>query len=260
MLRLMSLSWFALVMSLVSADCAANCVDGIRLAWSRVAPFAMVDAGGAPTGLDIDLVTAIFSTAGCRLKLINDMPGNRMQATMQTGQIDAQLAASDLPERHIYAWFSEPYRMEEIRIFARGGEAAIYHGASLTELASRGWRFLVPLSGWYGKELAALQPDLRRQKQLFTYTNYQVGANMLYHNRADLIIGDAVALPYTARQENLPDVESLPFVINADPVHLIFSKLTVSAADVATINIAIRKLTANGELRKIMDRYAAPRM
>src|SRR6202007_705019 len=77
-----------------------------------------------------------------------------------------------------------------------------------------------------------------------------------YHKRADLLLGDYYSLRYAAKQAGLPELETLPVPVNDNAVHLIFSQRTVTQADVALIDVAIQKLEAEGELRRIVERYA----
>jgi len=198
---------------------------------------------------------AIFKRAGCTLEFVPDMPNKRQSFYMQSGEIDMQFDASEVKERHAYAWYSLPYRREIIGMFARNGEAHRYPINRLNELAGREWQVLVPYHGFYGQALEDVLPQLRRLKLAYSYVSTSQGVEMLYHKRADLLVGDYYSLRFAAKQAGLPQMDTLPVTVHDDAVYLIFSKRSVTRADVATIDAAIQKLEAEGELRRIAERY-----
>ncbi len=244
-------------LSLTAATAHAACSHAIRVGWNDFPPFMQAGADGLPVGLDADLMRAIFKRAGCTLEFVPDMPNKRQAFYMQSGQIDMQFDASEVKERHAYAWYSLPYRREIIGLFARKGESRRFPIKRLSELAVHDWQLLVPYHGWYGQALEDVLPKLRQQKLAYPYVSTSQGVEMLYHRRADLLAGDYYSLRYAAKLAGLPDLETLPVTVNDNAVHLIFSKRTVTQADVAVIDAAIQKLEAEGEgeLRRIAERY-----
>lgn len=228
----------------------------MRVGWNEFPPFMQAGPGAEPAGLDADMMRAIFARAGCTLEFIPDMPNKRQTFYVQSGAIDMQFNASEVKERHAYAWYSLPYRREIISLFARKGEAQRFPVKRLSDLAGHGWPVLVPYHGFYGQALEDALPQMRQHKLAYPYVGINQGVEMLYHKRADLLLGDYYSLRYAAKQAGLPEPDILPVPVNDNAVHLIFSKRTVTQADVATINAAIRKVEAEGVLRRIVERYA----
>lgn len=233
----------------------AACSHAMRVGWNDFPPFMQAGPDGAPAGLDADLMRAIFKRAGCTLEFVSNMPNKRQTIYMQTGEIDMQFDASEVKERHAYAWYSQPYRREIIALFARKGEAQRFPLRRMNELATHDWQVLVPYHGFYGQALEDVLPQLREKRLSYPYVSTDQGVEMLYHKRADLLVGDYYSLRYAAKQAGLPELETLPVPVNDNAVHLIFSKRTVPQSDVGVIDAAIQKLEAEGELRRIAERY-----
>ncbi|MBV8634748.1 MAG: transporter substrate-binding domain-containing protein, partial [Burkholderiaceae bacterium] len=167
-----------------------------------------------------------------------------------------QFNVSEVKERHVYGWYSIPYRRELVSLFAREGEARHFSIQRLDDLTSHDWKVLVPYFGFYGQALEDALPQLQRHKLVYPYISSNQGVEMLYHNRADLLLGDFYSLRYAAKLAGLPELDMLRVPVNENAVHLLFSKRTVTQEDVATIDAAIQKLESEGELRRIEERYA----
>ncbi|HEY8026629.1 MAG TPA: transporter substrate-binding domain-containing protein [Burkholderiaceae bacterium] len=228
----------------------------MRVGWDEFPPYVFSGQDGEPVGLDVEMARSIFKAAGCRIEFVQGLPAKRQSAYMKSGDMDMQLGASEVRERHVYAWYSLPYRREIVALFARPGETAQYSVKQLSDLSRHNWQILSPYEGWYGQALADLQPQLEARHLLYSYVGSSQGLAMLYHKRADLLVGDLYTFFYTAKHEGLPVPEPLSVLVNDNQVHLIFSKRTVTRSDVAVIDAAIDKLDASGELRRIADRYA----
>jgi polar amino acid transport system substrate-binding protein len=244
-----------LCLSFLAEAARAGCSHPIRVGWNDFPPFVQAGTDGVPVGLDADLMRTIFKRAGCTLEFVPDMPNKRQTLYMQSGEIDMQFDASEVKERHAYAWYSLPYRREIIGLFVRKGEAQRFPIHRLNELASHDWQVLVPYHGFYGQALEDVLPQLREHRLSYPYVSTSQGVEMLYHKRADLLVGDYYSSRYAAKEAGLPEMETLPVPVNDNAVHLIFSKRTVPQADVALIDAAIQKLEAEGELRRIAERY-----
>jgi polar amino acid transport system substrate-binding protein len=245
----------SMCLPLLAMQAHAACSRAIRVGWNDFPPFVQAGPDGTPVGLDADLMRTIFKRAGCTLEFVPNMPNKRQTLYMQSGEIDMQFDASEVKERHAYAWYSLPYRREIIGLFVRKGEAQHFPIHRMSELIAHDWQVLVPYHGFYGQSLEDVLPQLRERRLSYPYVGTNQGVEMLYHKRADLLVGDYYSSRYAAKQAGLPELETLPVPVNDNAVHLIFSKRTVPQSDVAAIDAAIQKLEAEGELRRIAERY-----
>lgn len=246
---------FAAVLG-VSALPAVAC--RMTMALEQWPPYLYRDAQGNYTGLDLELLRAIFKQARCTLLSVPELPTARRQLLFQKGGLDLMLAASDTSERHAYARFSVSYRDETVGIFGKAGtHAAQRHVGSFAQLARGKSTLLAPKVGWYGAQYAAARPALEKAGRLNTFGSFQQGIRMLDAGRADLLLGDVLAVRHEARLQGVA-LHTLPFLVLRAPVHLMLNARTTSADDLARLNTAITHLEQRGVLAAIRARYDAP--
>ena len=174
---------FAAVLG-VSALPAQAC--RMTMALEQWPPYLYRDAQGSYTGLDLELLQAIFKEAHCTLVTLPELPTARRQLLFQTGGLDLMLAASETPERQSYARFSISYRDEAVGVFGKAGTpAAQRHVGSFGQLARGKATLLAPKVGWYGAQYAAARPALEKDGRLNTFGSFRQGIVMFDAGRAD---------------------------------------------------------------------------
>lgn len=226
----------------------------LRMAPEQWPPY-IYRSGGHLTGIDYELISAIMRQAGCTLKEEEEVPPARRQLMFQQGRIDLLLAAFDTPERRSFARFSLPYRNETIGLFALSHKQPRYrHITSFNALADLGSSVLTPRVGFYGTDYERALPKLDAHGQRSTFSNFEQGIKMLKAGRADLIMGDVLALRHAARNLDV-QIEALPFVPYHAPVHMMLNTASTTVEQLARINQAITQLEQNGTLRAIRARY-----
>lgn len=233
----------------------------MTMALEQWPPYLYRDARGSYTGLDLELLRAIFKEARCTLLTVPELPTARRQLLFQKGGLDLMLAASETPERQSYARFSISYRDEAVGVFGKAGKAgtpaAQRHVASFGQLARGKATLLAPKVGWYGAEYAAARPAMEKDGRLNTFGSFQQGLRMLDAGRADLLLGDVLAVRHEARRQGVA-LTALPFLALRAPVHLMLNAHSTSTADLARLNAAITRLEQRGVLAAIRARYDAP--
>ncbi|PJC96607.1 ABC transporter substrate-binding protein [Janthinobacterium sp. BJB1] len=246
---------FAAVLG-VSALPALAC--RMTMALEQWPPYVYRDAEGRYTGLDLELLRAIFKEARCTLVTLPELPTARRELLFQKGKLDLMLAASETPERQSYARFSISYRDEAVGIFSKSGHAdGLRQIASVAQLARGKATLLAPKVGWYGAQYAAGRPALEKAGRLNAFGTFQQGVRMLDAGRADLLMGDVLAVRHEARQQGVA-LSALPFLALRAPVHLMLNAHSTSAADLARLNAAITHLEQRGALAAIRASYDAP--
>jgi polar amino acid transport system substrate-binding protein len=230
----------------------------LRMALEQWPPYLYRQPDAALAGLDWELAQAILKEAGCKLAPQPELPTARRQREFEQGQLDLMLSASNTAERRRYARFSIAYRHETVGVFARAGAQRHYqHLSSFDALVRDKVSLLAPKVGWYGAAYARAQPTLAASGRLSTFISFEQGLRMLDAGRADLILGDALALRHQARQQGTA-IAALPLVVLRAPVHLMLNKSTTTQADLDHINAAITRLEQQGVLGAIRSRYGEP--
>ncbi|MEG0882718.1 MAG: transporter substrate-binding domain-containing protein [Janthinobacterium sp.] len=246
---------FAAVLG-VSALPAQAC--RMTMALEQWPPYVYRDAEGRYTGLDLELLKAIFKEAQCTLVTLPELPTARRQLLFQKGGLDLMLAASETPERQTYARFSISYRDEAVGVFSKSGAPGSHRQiASFAQLARGKATLLAPKVGWYGAQYAAARPALEKAGRLNAFGTFQQGVRMLDAGRADLLMGDVLAVRHEARLQGVA-LSALPFLALRAPVHLMLNAHSTSTADLARLNAAITRLEQRGALAAIRSSYEAP--
>lgn len=246
---------FVMASIVASALPAPAAACQMKMALEQWPPYVYSQPNGPPSGLDLELVQAIFKEAGCTLQLLPELPTARRQRQFEQGGLDLLLAASDTGERRKYARFSLPYRHESVGVFVRSANLAQYRDIrSLDALLKKKLSLLAPKVGWYGPSYARVQPELLAAGHLSTFISFQQGLRMLDAGRAELILGDTAALRHEAREQGVA-IAPLPFLVLRAPVHLMLNKSSTTQAELDLLNGAIQRLEKQGALAEIRGRY-----
>lgn len=230
----------------------------MTMALDQWPPYLYRDAQGRDAGLDLELVRAIFSEAHCTLVALPELPAARRQLLFRKGGLDMMPAASPTGEREAYARFTSSYRNETVGIFGKPGSASARPPiASIAQLVRGKATLLAPRVGWYGGEYAAALPALENSGRLSQFGSFEQGLRMFEAGRADLLMGDVLAMRHAARQQGVA-LSAVPFVVRRAPVSLMLNARTTSSADLARLNGAIAQLERRGALAAIRARYEHP--
>lgn len=236
---------------------AAECGAPIRMGTGQQAPYGYYDNHKRFVGLDADMVRAIVKEAGCVLVELPRMPATRNLFLFEKGKVDLLFGSSITPERLRMAHFSVAYRDETIGLFALAARFEHYAGmASFADFLAGPAALLGPRAGWYGEHYERQAPALKRGGRLSLYGDVDEGVRMLAAGRAPFMLADAGMIENAAARHGVK-VRALPFWVVQAPVHLMFSKATVSAGDVGRIDAAIGRLQQSGAIAQILHAHAA---
>lgn len=245
----------ALLLGALGHDAVAGCDKTLSMSSSDYPPYVYRDTSGNWTGLDVQLMQAIFKEAGCDYTFAPLVPPKRMVEMVSTGKTDVMLAASDSAERRQANTFGIAYRHETVGFFALSSQFAHYRTiTSFKALQAHPAKLLLPNAGWFGNDYAHALPALQASGRVVEFTYFDQGIRMLAAGRAAFIMSDMAALTHAARQLHV-DIEPLPFEINSAPVHMMFSKLSVSLHDINELNAATMRLEQKGRLKAIRTAY-----
>ncbi|MCJ9427804.1 substrate-binding periplasmic protein [Kordiimonas marina] len=210
-------------------------------------------------GLDRELLESVLKIAGCKIKW-KAVPVKQSLADIEHGVVDGTVGASYTPARARYAAFTKPYRSEKVVMFMRKSDAQAFHPKALSDLVGAGYRIGVTDGAWYGSDFAHLKadnPDFAGA--LMLSHDPRIRFQWLADGKVDIAFADLYYGYHYLLVHGLADrIVAHPFVINEDPVHFMFSRRTVTEADIRTINAAIGTLKAKPEYTEILARYSPP--
>lgn len=246
---------FCLATMLAPPAQADDCGKPLRIARLEWPPYFYSNEQGEPVGADIELIRAVFKEAGCRLELSEAVPRNRRNAMFKAGELDMMPGAADTPERRKFAWFGQAYRLETVSLFTLPAKLPLYRELrGFQDLLDRRIPLLSLNAGWFGPEYEQYLGRLREARLSSTFETFEKGLLMLARERGELIMADHATLLYESGRLKMA-LAALDYHPSNAPVHLMFSKKTVSQSVVRRLNAAQTRLESRGVLAAIRARY-----
>ncbi|MFB2655345.1 substrate-binding periplasmic protein [Shewanella xiamenensis] len=233
---------------------ASACSNPIKVGYNDWPPYAWQDMQGEAQGLDVELLRAFAEFLGCEINFIN-VPAKRSHQMLKSGSLDIMMGATKTVEREEYSFFSDPYRDEEVRLFVLDENKDNVKLERWQDIFTQKLRLLVPISGWYGADYENTRERLALENLLILSPDVDKSVQMLTYDRADLMIGDAIAMPYIASQHQGVRLSALKPILDHNPIHLMLSKQSMSPLLLAQFNRAIKALTINGEIARIVYKW-----
>ena len=139
---------------------ASEALPVLRVGWDEYAPYqtAPRHAGGEPGGLDVERLRHWLKAAGQPPPRWLQMPFPRQLLALQTGELDAMLDASQVPEREPFAVWTQPYRAERVDLMALASHS-LPPPTSLAALRGQRLRIALVRGSRYPGEFANLVDD-----------------------------------------------------------------------------------------------------
>lgn len=224
----------------------------LRIGWSDYPPFQLPGPGGAPQGLDIELLELLARAAGERLQW-QRRPWARQMADAAQGELDLIPAATPTPERLGFAEFTQGYRNERVALLGLAGAPAVPRLAALKGQAVRiGFIRGVAFPVAVRRELE--DGDLQRLLQPLHANDLTLSA--LRARRVDYVIDDPATLLYRAAREP-GEAVAVVLELAVAPVHLLVSRRILETRPdlVARLNQALQRARQQVEWAHVMARY-----
>ncbi|PCI61426.1 MAG: amino acid ABC transporter substrate-binding protein [Gammaproteobacteria bacterium] len=244
-----------LVSSYIQADdCQKFTADNIIRVGSGnyLEPFHYLEAG-VPSGLDIDIVAVVLNKANYCFNYTVTPSSARSMIELKQGRIDMLWSASFTEDRAEIAYYSIPYRQENIVLFwFPEKHPIILQQANLQELLNAGLRGVINLGGYYGEEVKQVLKEPRAN--LLQVSTLERRMKMLLNNRVDFVIEDELAGHFYLLKNKLSSIKVHPHVLHQNMVSFIFSKKSTSKQKVDRINKAIA--ASEDEITKIISRFS----
>lgn len=228
------------------------------MGWDPWEPYQYEIAGGQVFGLDVDLLTAVTRNAGCILDFRRGT-WRELLDQLKNGDIDLLGGATRTAERERFAWFTDPYRDEQFRLYVRSDQLSDLGARPFQELITDGLRFGVIEDYLYGEPVTSFQDDPQFQGQ-FEYTSMaEINMSRLLDGVVDGIIEDQYVGASIIRHKSLGDaVSPHPLQFDSSPVSIMVSRASVDEALFNRLNASVRELRANGAIDKILAQYQSP--
>ena len=228
--------------------------DSLSLGWEDWKPYQYQSSDGELTGLDIDLVKAVFENHGRSLKFVQ-LPWKRHLGNVESGRIDLAASASKTPEREEYAYFSDPYRSESAALFIRKADQGKFQFSSLRDIIGTEFSLAVVRGYYYGEEFSELMKNEDFRKHVHEVNDNQLAQRQLVRGRVDGFLEDPIAASVELEEEGVADQVINVLAIYSDDIYVMFSKKTLSESDVEAFNRSLEEIRNSGHYDNILGRY-----
>jgi polar amino acid transport system substrate-binding protein len=226
----------------------------LTMGWDPWEPYHYLEPGGEERGLDVELVQAIASRAGCEVDFVRDSWVNLLRRVAD-GEVDLISGATRTSERDAYALFSEPYRQEAFVLFTRTADAARFGGGTLADKLAAGMRIGVTDAFIYGDDVEALRDDPDFADQFISAEIGETNVTRLMNGDIDGFLEDRFVAAAILRRKGLEGDIAGDLVIASADVRLMFSRASVEPELVERINDSMGALRGSGEFDAIQARY-----
>jgi polar amino acid transport system substrate-binding protein len=232
------------------ADCR------LTMGWDPWPPFHYEDVGGELAGFDIALLRAMAADAGCELQFERDSWG-ALLVKLRDGRLDLLTGATSTKERRGYALFSAPIRREEFALYVRAGEVSAWPAAEPRELMEQGFRLGVIDAYVYDDVIEGIlvAPDYAEQV-VYAHFGEALGG-MLLDGEIDGFVENVYAAASIIRRLGLSEtITRHPLRLGeGTDVHIMYSKASVTAEQVAQLDAALLKLKSSGGYEALRVQY-----
>lgn len=196
------------------------------------------------------ILEAISRQANCKFiyRYYSATQQRRMELFKQ-GKIDILIGASKTPEREAFSYFSTSYRLQTSSIFSLEDHKI----TSYADILKHRQRLLFK-GGWWGKDFEENRSRLKVADLLFEVSTLEKQIQLLKMKRGDLVLADHFAFVHTAKKIGLNSYK-INFSTQAEPVHFMFSKTSVTKETFEKIDNALKELIDNGQVQTIIESY-----
>ncbi|MBS4689707.1 amino acid ABC transporter substrate-binding protein [Aeromonas sobria] len=234
----------------------ATAQESLVVGWVNWQPFSYRNEQQQISGLDVELLNAIFQRANYQAKF-SEMPWARVLHELKFGTVQLAMSANITTERQQYARFSHPYREEETAIVIRRQDVERWRGiTTLEQLINTPDFHIGVLKGFdYGNTFRQLMARPELQSRLQMRLRLEQLLKMLQGGRIQGFILDPHGLQEWRHKDELQDGLHILLRIELTPVHLMLSKKSTTETQLQQINLAIEQLKQSPDYQQILDRY-----
>ncbi|MBN1981576.1 MAG: amino acid ABC transporter substrate-binding protein [Chitinivibrionales bacterium] len=228
----------------------------LRVGWEEWKPYMFSDTGKM-AGLDIEVLQAVAEKSGFTLEY-TEVPWPRFLQKIEKGELDIASAATKTKQRQQWAYFTQPYRIEQFVMVFRGGEGKEYSLSKYGDIMNYSdFQLGICRNMDYGSEFM----ELMHKKEFAVHTQETVEEKLnirkLLQNRITACLyADIYAAYWAAMEQNVENkIEIHPIKLTYSECSIMISKKSMSPEIVGKLNSAIDELKKSGTLEKIMEKY-----
>ena len=231
----------------------------LTVGWEHWFPYQFRDSRGQLQGVDIAVTQAVAEKAGISLIFV-EVPWQRLIRMLPEGGIAVAMGATRTQKREAFAYFSDSYRLEKVRVYSIRdvpGKQPVQPVRELQQLFDGDMLIGIEPGYYYGKTFSRMMENTTFRARLSAVATIEQNIRRAKRGYIDVFLGDRLAVMAVARRMGLAErLVEHPVLVVEEPLHLMLSKKVVSQAQVARINQALAQMRQSGQLAGILEKYS----
>jgi polar amino acid transport system substrate-binding protein len=245
---------------------AQSVPEQLRSGWYMRPPYQMeasAAVGHGVTGLDIQVARELFASAGYRTRF-DAMTWHTMLAGLKSGEVDMVMGAYYDESRETFAYHSQPYRVEHNALYYHREMAALGEPRNVTALIEllkkQPFRVAVTEDYVYGSpEFMELIRDPPPLLELVQANDYEAHIRLIMEREIDFFVSNPIIMDRLLADWRVGSLIRRSSIDMGElPIHILFSKATMTPAQVAAIDGHLQELIQKGRIRALHIDYVLP--
>ena len=267
------ISIFAILTSTISLTTSLQAIQNqgsefssIRCGWYSWQPYQYEqrkDDVLELTGLDVQLFREVFEEEMNLNLNFEEIGWEQQLLQLKGGEVDVAAGAFPLEEREKYAYFSKPYRYEEIVIYTKRDNKvppSIKTNSQLTSLLNKkSLRIGIVPGYFYGDILNDFINNPGNKDRLVPAGNAEENLSSLIEGDVDLVpVDHLVGATLAWKHQWSNSIIDHELIAYKSPIVALFSKKSTTPELVKEFNNAMEESRQNGQYSRIIRRYLFP--
>ena len=230
--------------------------EPLSVGWEVWYPYQFRNDEQELVGLDMDIFNAVMQQANLQVNY-TELPWKRHLNYISTGEMDLAMGSSVTDDREDYAYFTQAYRVETIRLYVKKGMAQKMPLGSLQDLIGSPYMIGVEGGYYYGQQYQQLLKRSDFQSHISEVLDIEQNVDLAIKGHLDGFLVDPITLKaFTDKYKIHDEFEVHPLQIYQADIHIMLSKKSKYVGVLPLLNEAIDTLRENGELARIMARWS----
>lgn len=223
--------------------------------WEPWPPFQYRDESGNLAGMDFDILQEVSDRMECKLVYLQIRWVAHLER-LKNGSMDIAASASWSQERAEYAFYSLPYRQENVRLFMRRGEIDSLDISSISELGKKAFVLGITEGYYYGEAFEKLHAGATSPLKIESVQDNTYNLKKLTAGRIDGFLMDEIAAAHLIKRLKMSkEIEAYPMQVYSCDIHVMFSKESVSTVTVRRFNDALADFKKQQAYDAILQKY-----
>lgn len=228
----------------------------LHIGWELWYPYQYRNSQQELLGLDFEILNTILTKVGYSSEY-TELPWKRHLHYIKTGEMDLAMGASKSEERERYAYFTQPYRQEVVKLFVRKGQAKKIKLQTLADLNESKYMIGIESGYYYGDEYKELMKTTEFREHIIEVVDIEENVTLLLKDHIDGFLVDPATIKSFANKYQMNgEFEQHPLEVYQADIHLMFSRESVKPEMIKTVDNAISELKKSGQLDSIIAKWS----